>query len=146
MFGHDDVAHQRESVAVTRFAENMDEGVSGAHRAQKGKSPIASEGDEMEMAVSVMANKFVSNRKKEKSNPRPSKSGRVGHPEVQRPGKCKGKCLVDDVREWYYSAETKCQLKKHRKGAPPAETLVIPWTSTRDTGSNPKPVSSGCVR
>jgi hypothetical protein len=35
VFGHDDVAHRGKSVAVAGFAENLDEGVSGANRAQK---------------------------------------------------------------------------------------------------------------
>jgi hypothetical protein len=62
-------------------------------------------------ARSVVTNDFVSHRRKEKSKPRPSKSGRVGHPEWQRPGKRQTKCLVDDVQGWYYSAVRSCQSK-----------------------------------
>jgi YD repeat-containing protein len=75
-----------------------------SNRAQQRHAPKASECDEMEMAASIVADKFVSHGKKEKSKPRLSKSGRVGHPEGQRPGKCRSQCLVDDVQKWYYSA------------------------------------------
>jgi hypothetical protein len=57
----------------------------------------------MEMAASVVTNEFVGHGRIEKPKPRPSKGGRVGHPEEQRPGKCKSQYLVDDVQEWYYS-------------------------------------------
>ena len=80
VLGHDDVAHKGESVAVACFAQDLDKRVSSANGAQEWKTPISSEGDEMEMAASVMANEFVSHGKKEKSKPRPSRSGRIGHP------------------------------------------------------------------
>jgi hypothetical protein len=38
----------------------------------------------MKMAAPVMANEFVGHGKKEKSKPRSSKNGRIGHPEEQR--------------------------------------------------------------
>ena len=55
--------HKGESVAVARFAENLDKRISSANGAQKRQAPIASEGDEMKMAASVMANEFVSHGK-----------------------------------------------------------------------------------
>jgi hypothetical protein len=51
----------------------------------------------MKMSASVMANELVSHGKKEKSTPRLSKTGRVGHPEVRKPGKCKLQSLVDNI-------------------------------------------------
>jgi hypothetical protein len=62
----------------------------------------------------------------EKSKPRPSKNGRVGHPEGQRPGKYKIQCLVDDVQQWYYSMVKKYQSKKQQKGAPHAGVFADP--------------------
>ena len=59
VLGHDHVAHQGEPVAVARLAKNLDEGVSGANGAQKRQSPIACEGDEMQMSVAVVTNEFV---------------------------------------------------------------------------------------
>jgi hypothetical protein len=65
----------------------------------------------------------------EKSKPRPSKNGRVGHPEGQRPGKYKIQCLVDDVQQWYYSMVKKYQSKKTTEGcATRPETAGMPIT------------------
>jgi hypothetical protein len=44
---HDNVAHKGKSVAVAHLAKNSDESVSGANRAQKWQTSIASEGNEM---------------------------------------------------------------------------------------------------
>jgi hypothetical protein len=57
---------------------------------------------------SNVANDLVSHGKKENSKPRPSRSGRIGQPEGQRPGRCKSESLMDDVHECYYSAAKKC--------------------------------------
>ncbi len=71
-------------MAVALFAENLDKRGSSANGTQKRKTPIASESNEMKMAVPVMASELVGHGKKEKSKPRPSKRERVGHPEGQR--------------------------------------------------------------
>jgi hypothetical protein len=81
---HDDIAHEGESIVVAGLAKNLDKGVSSANRAQQRQASIASEGDKVQMAASIMADEFVGHGKKEKSKPRPSRSGRVGHPEGQR--------------------------------------------------------------
>jgi len=72
--------------------------------------------DEMAMmAVSVIADEFVSHGPKEKSKPRPFKSRRIGRPERQsRRKRANDQCLADDVLKWYYSALGKCQLEKKR--------------------------------
>ena len=75
MLGHDYVAHQRESVAVARLPENLDEGVSGANGAQKRQPPIACEGDEMQMSVAVVANEFVAMEDDRSQNPDPPRAG-----------------------------------------------------------------------
>ena len=56
---HDDITRQGEAVAVAHLAKNMDESISGANRAQKRQASIAGERNEMQMALSVAANKFV---------------------------------------------------------------------------------------
>lgn len=93
---HDNVAHKGKSVAVAHLAKNSDENVSGANRAQKWQTSIASEGNEMQMAASVAANKFVSHGTKEKLKSRPFKTERVGHPEKLN------QSLGDDVLKWYH--------------------------------------------
>jgi len=114
VLGHDHVAHQRESIAVARFAENPDERVPGANRAQKRQAPIAGEGDEMQMAAPVMTNEFMGHGTKEKSKPRPFKTERVGHPEKLN------RFLRIDVLEWYHPCACCRQEEKTRKGGPPA--------------------------
>lgn len=96
MLGHDHVTHQRESVAVARFAENLNEGVSSSNGAQKRQPPIASESDEMQMAAPVVANEFVGHGDSDQSKPRPFKTQRVGHPEKL------SQSLGDDVLQWYH--------------------------------------------
>ena len=122
VLGHDDVGHERKSVAVARLAKKLYKRISSANRAQQWKPPIASECDEVKVAAPELANEFVSHGEKEKSKPRPSKCGRGGHPEGQRLGKFKGQCLMDDVPDWYYPTVKKCQMKKReRMRHPPAQ-------------------------
>ncbi len=89
MLGHDDVAHQGKAVAVPHLTENLDEDIFGVNRAQQGQASIAGEGNEVQMAASVVANEFVSHGRKEKSKPRPFKTERVGHPEKLNPERAK---------------------------------------------------------
>jgi hypothetical protein len=56
---HDHVVHQGESVTVTHLAKKLDKNISGANRAQQGQSSITSESNEMQVAESVAATKFV---------------------------------------------------------------------------------------
>jgi hypothetical protein len=79
---HDDITYQGEAVTVSHLAQNMDENISGANRAQKGQSSITSERDEMQMTASVVANEFVGHGTERTSNARPFKT-RKGRP----PGK-----------------------------------------------------------
>jgi hypothetical protein len=67
---HDDVAHQGETVAITHLAMNRDESISGANRPQKGQTSIASEGNEMQMAASIVANEFIGHGTEQKSKRR----------------------------------------------------------------------------
>jgi hypothetical protein len=39
-------------------------------------------------------------------------------------GKCKSQYLVEDIQKWCYSPVNKCQLKRRRKGLPPAPELA----------------------
>jgi len=52
--------------------------------AQSSQTSVTSESGEMNEFAPTMANQFVSHGKKEKSKIRPSKNGRIGHPEGQR--------------------------------------------------------------
>jgi hypothetical protein len=59
--------------------------------------------------------------KKRSQKPDPPKSGESATRKCKGPGKCESQCLVDDVQEWYYSTNEKCQMeKKDEKGVPPA--------------------------
>ena len=78
---HDDVTYKGEAVAVAYLAQNLDENISGANRAQQRQTPVTSTRNKMQMTAAVVAHEFVGHGTKEKSKPRPSKSGRVGHPE-----------------------------------------------------------------
>lgn len=60
VLGHDDIAHQEESVAVAHRPEHLDENISGANRAQEGHASITREGNEMEVAAPVVANELDS--------------------------------------------------------------------------------------
>ena len=53
--GHDDISDQRESVAVTHLAQNLDEQVLGANRGEQRQSPVTATGYEVEVALSVAA-------------------------------------------------------------------------------------------
>ena len=114
VIGHNYIAHQREPVAVARLAENLDEGDSGANRAQKRQASIAGEGDEMQMAARVETNEFVSHGTKEKSKPRPFKLERVGHPETLIPER-QDQFLGVDVLEWYHPIVSVRQQKKYER-------------------------------
>jgi hypothetical protein len=61
MFGHHDVAHQREAKAI-------------ANRAQQRQAPVTTEGDGMQMSTSVVADQSFAHGKEEKSKPRPFQS------------------------------------------------------------------------
>jgi tetratricopeptide (TPR) repeat protein len=111
MFRHDDVAHQAEAVPVAHLAENLHENISGANGAQQGQASLASESNEMQMAAPIVADEFVGHGRKEKSNPRPFKSERVGHPEKQN------QSHSDDVLEWYHPCAGCRQEKKHGRVA-----------------------------
>jgi hypothetical protein len=102
---HDDIAHQGKSVAVAYLAENLDEDISGANRAQQGQASITGERNEMQMAVPVVVNEFVAYKRSEKSKPRPFKTERVGHPEKLN------QSLGDDVLEWYHPSACRRQEK-----------------------------------
>lgn len=71
MFRHDDIAHQAEAVPVPHLTENLDEDISDANGTQKGQAPVTSEGNEMQMAASVVAKEFMGHGSAEKSKPRP---------------------------------------------------------------------------
>ena len=111
---HDNIAYERESVAVARFAQNLSKSISSANGAQKGQSSIARECNEMEMASSVMTNEFVSHEQEVKILTLRKAGGSVTR-KGKGFGKYKSQYLVDDVSEWYYSTVTKCQMKKVEK-------------------------------
>jgi hypothetical protein len=57
--------------------------------------------------------------RKKSQNPDPLKARGSATRRGKGPGKCNSQCLVDDVQEWYYSTEKKCQLKNgERVGHP----------------------------
>jgi len=53
VLGHDHIAHQGETIAVTHVIQNADENASGANRAQQQQSPVTTERDEMQIAAPV---------------------------------------------------------------------------------------------
>ena len=55
VFGHDDIADQRETVALPDLAEDSRKRVPGSHRTQERQPAIATARDEMQMALSVVA-------------------------------------------------------------------------------------------
>src|ERR1700680_4717928 len=110
---HDYVAHQGEAIAIPHLTEDLDENISGANRAQQGQASIASERNEMQMTVPVVANEFVGHGTKEKSKPRTSKNERGGHP-----GK-RDQFLGVDVLEWYHAIVIARQQKKRERVAHP---------------------------
>jgi hypothetical protein len=73
--------------------------------------PIASDGDEIQMAAPVVANELVSLGNSDQSKPRPSQGENVGHPERQSPEK-QNQFLSKDVQESYYSTVRPCQQKR----------------------------------
>jgi hypothetical protein len=77
--GHDNVAHQGKPVAIAHFSQNLHKQIPRVRRGQQGQSPIATEGDEMEMALSIPAMES-SRHGKSNQKPRPSKSEGRGTP------------------------------------------------------------------
>jgi hypothetical protein len=71
MFGHHDVTRQREAPAIAHLVLNLDENIPGANRAQQWQARVTTEGDEMEMAASIMADQLFAHGMEEKSKPRP---------------------------------------------------------------------------
>ena len=53
MIGHDYVACEGETVAIARLAQNFDEQISGVHGGKQGQPPVATAGDEVQVARSV---------------------------------------------------------------------------------------------
>jgi hypothetical protein len=120
VLGHDDVAHQRETVTVAHVAKNLDKDISGVNRTQQRYASIAGEGNEMQMAATVVANKLVGHGRQEKSKPRPFKTERVGHPERLN------QFLRVDVLEWYHPIVKARQQKKcERVRRPPFAKLQL---------------------
>ena len=68
VFGRNDVAHERKTVAISGFSENLNKRISRANRAQQRQPPIASESNEVKMPVPVMSNEFASHGER-KVNP-----------------------------------------------------------------------------
>ena len=90
---HDDATYKGEAVALTHLAENLNEDISGANRAQQGQASIAGERNEVQMAASVVANEFAGHGRRVKSKTRPFETEGVGHPEKLN------QYLGDDVLE-----------------------------------------------
>ena len=70
MLRHDDVTHQGEPVTVAHFVKNMDESISSANRAQQRQASVTTEGDEMQMVLSVPALQSFGQRRSNQE-PRP---------------------------------------------------------------------------
>jgi hypothetical protein len=127
---HDNIAYERESVAVARFAQNLNKSISIGNGAQKGQSSVARECNEMEIASSVMTNELVSHEQKVKI----LTLQKAGGPATRKGkgfGKYKSQYLVDDVSEWYYSTENKCQMKKGEKMRHPPKHDKLRRTESR---------------
>jgi hypothetical protein len=60
--GHDDVARERESVAVAHLAQNLHEQILRTRRGKQGQPPVAAAGDEVEVAQSVPASQSFGHR------------------------------------------------------------------------------------
>jgi hypothetical protein len=58
--------------------------------------------------------------RKKSQNPDPPKTGGSATRKGKGSEKCNIRYRVDDVQQWYYSGVKQCQLKKRRKGVPPA--------------------------
>ena len=77
MFRHDYKSHQQKSVAHAYLIEYSDENIARVTRPQKGPSPIATEGDEMQVTASVIPTQRVAHHRRK---PAPLNTTRVRHP------------------------------------------------------------------
>jgi hypothetical protein len=84
VFRHYDVTQEVEFLDCTNFVEDFDEEVADLGASKKGSAAVAAEGDEVEIALAVVAVKGVAHRRssrmEEKSKPAPLKTARVRHP------------------------------------------------------------------
>ena len=78
MLGHDDVSDQRETIMRAEIVEDTNRQIASMGRAKQGPSAIATEGDEMQIAVTGEPSKILGHRSKER--PTLWKPQRVGHP------------------------------------------------------------------
>jgi hypothetical protein len=78
MFGHEHVANKSKAVTHARLFEGADGKIAGAKGVQERPSPVAAEGDEMQIAKPGDALKIFRHGGEE--GPTLSKTERVGHP------------------------------------------------------------------
>ncbi len=66
VFGHHHVTDELESVSCSDLTENLNKGVASAHCSQERETPVATEGDEVQVAEAVDA--FETLRHESESN------------------------------------------------------------------------------
>lgn len=80
MLRHHDVTDQREGVPGTNFSKNVYETIAGVWRSKQRTPAETTEGNEVKIAISIAALKWVAHGRK----PAPLKSTRVRHPSLLR--------------------------------------------------------------
>ena len=87
VLGHHHISDKREAEAVSDLAENLNESIPSASRAQERHAPVTTERDEMKMPAPVNPNEFVGHGGEKTPKPRPfeKREGSATRKSVTRP-------------------------------------------------------------
>src|SRR5580693_1290374 len=67
MLRHNDISNETEPMSATNLIQNSHKAVPRPNRSQQGPPPITTEGDEMQIAMSVMPFERIAHREKTKT-------------------------------------------------------------------------------
>jgi hypothetical protein len=91
VFGHNDVSHQHEAVALARLFHNREEAVAASRAAEERASPVARTSDKVQVMRAISAMQSAGHVKPHRTGstvPALAKNARTGHPRF-RNGKTK---------------------------------------------------------
>ena len=115
---HDDVTCQGEAVAVARFIEYFDKYILGASGSEKGKAPIATASDKVQVTESVAAMQ-TSRHGGRTETPALEGASRTGHP------KCKMITQSEDAGVVFDCAAETNSVDRESPGHPPKKTQFL---------------------
>ena len=109
MFRHHDIPDNTKPMSAANFIQDFHKLIPRLNRSKQRSSPIATEGDEMQIALSVMTFERIAHREKIKA--RTLKTEGCGTPSI----------LIFQLQKWYTSLVRHSQEEENMP-APPADT------------------------